>query len=190
MGLNVTLEEGSGVEPERWWWEWLPLVLVVLVAVVGNAFVVGAVAWEPRLRKTGTNRFIASLAFSDFLVGALVMPFALHIKLAGDEWRLPGVWCRFHLCTAAFSTTASIVHLVAISIDRYFAIIFPTEYQRHSTQTSTSAYLVIIWLLSAAISVTALLEPLDTAHRICWLQDPQYLILSSLSVSYLYLSGL
>ncbi len=65
-------------------------------------------------------------------------------------------------------------------ISRYFAIIFPTEYQRHSLQTKVGPYVVMIWVLSLATSVTIFMEDTDHPNRMCWVEDPQYLILSSL----------
>jgi len=33
-------------------------------------------------------------------------------------WDMGVMWCRVHLCTLVFTSTASIVHMVAISFDR------------------------------------------------------------------------
>uniref|UniRef100_A0A0N5AK73 G_PROTEIN_RECEP_F1_2 domain-containing protein n=1 Tax=Syphacia muris TaxID=451379 RepID=A0A0N5AK73_9BILA len=137
------------------------------------------VACDRKLRILTTNKFIASLAISDLLIGIVVMPLSLYAKLRSDTWVLGEQWCTFHLMSAIFSTTASIVHLVAISLDRYFAIMFPTEYQRHSISTSALPYVIMIWTMSLAVSSTLFLsKPLDS-HGICWVEDPQYLVLSS-----------
>lgn len=103
-----------------------------------------------------------------------------------DEWSLGYEWCQFHLVSGVFSTTASIVHLVAISLDRYcvcilhvcryFAIMFPTEYQRHCVSTSTLPYVVIIWLMALAVSSTLFMEQRSSFHDICWIDNPQYIV--------------
>ncbi|EGT47636.1 hypothetical protein CAEBREN_32657 [Caenorhabditis brenneri] len=113
------------------------LLLLIILVVFGNTMVIFAVAVDRKLRSVTTNKFIASLAVSDLLVGLIVMPLSLYYKMHNDHWTLGYTWCQFHLVSGVFSTTASIVHLVAISLDRYFAIMFPTEYQRHSVSTST-----------------------------------------------------
>ncbi|KHJ96246.1 hypothetical protein OESDEN_03798 [Oesophagostomum dentatum] len=85
--------------------------------------VIFAVLIDRKLKSVTTNKFIASLAVSDLLVGLVVMPLSLYYKLHNDEWTLGYTWCQFHLVSGVFSTTASIVHLVAISLDRYRSFI-------------------------------------------------------------------
>ncbi|CAJ0961855.1 unnamed protein product, partial [Mesorhabditis belari] len=150
------------------------------MVVLGNLVVLLAVLVDRKLRTVTTNKFIASLAVSDLLVGLVVMPLSLHAKMHGDLWILGHTWCQFHLVTGVFSTTASIVHLVAISLDRYFAIMFPTEYQRHSVSTSTTPYVVMIWLMAFCVSSSLFMEQNPVNERICWIDNPQYLVLSSL----------
>lgn len=156
------------------------LLLLIILVVFGNGVVIFAVVIDRKLKAVTTNKFIASLAVSDLLVGLVVMPLSLYYKLHDDEWTLGYTWCQFHLVSGVFSTTASIVHLVAISLDRYFAIMFPTEYQRHCVSTSTLPYLVMVWLMALAVSSTLFMEQKSHSERICWIDNPQYIVLSSL----------
>ncbi|VDN54700.1 unnamed protein product [Dracunculus medinensis] len=156
------------------------LILLIIVVVIGNFFVMVIITCDQKLRRLTTNKFIASLAVSDLLVGIVVMPLSLYEKFYGNKWVLGFGWCQFHLITFIFSTTASIIHLVAISIDRYFAIMFPTEYQRHSITTSVVPYLIMIWGVSFAVSSTLLMEQNLDANDVCWIENSQYLVLSSL----------
>ncbi|EJW80168.1 hypothetical protein WUBG_08922 [Wuchereria bancrofti] len=163
-----------------WHSGFLILVLLILMIVFGNFVVLLAVLIDRELRRLATNKFIASLAVSDLLVGIVVMPLSLYATVNGIRWNLGDRWCQFHLVTGVFSTTASIVHLTAISLDRYFAIMFPTEYQRHSVATSTFAYIIMIWLVSFAVSSTLFMEKSLDEDGFCWTKNPQYLVLSSL----------
>ncbi|VDK48171.1 unnamed protein product [Anisakis simplex] len=169
----------QSVESE-WRSGYLFLILLIAMIVFGNSLVVLAVVCDRKLRTITTNKFIASLAVSDLLVGIVVMPLSLYAKVNNDRWDLGHQWCQFHLVTGVFSTTASIVHLVAISLDRYFAIMFPTEYQRHSVSTSAFPYVVMIWLMSFAVSSTIFMEKTIDANGVCWVENPQYLVLSSI----------
>lgn len=54
--------------------------LVAIVAVIGNALVIIVFYRERRLRRR-TNYYIISLAFADFLVGLLGIPFAILVSL-------------------------------------------------------------------------------------------------------------
>lgn len=53
--------------------------LVAIVAVIGNGLVIIAFSREKKLRKR-TNFYIISLAFADFLVGILGIPFAVLVS--------------------------------------------------------------------------------------------------------------
>ncbi|CAB3398033.1 unnamed protein product [Caenorhabditis bovis] len=153
--------------------------MLILLVVFGNGMVIFAVGVDRKLRSVTTNKFIASLAISDLLVGLVVMPLSLYYKMHDDVWTLGYMWCQFHLVSGVFSTTASIVHLVAISLDRYFAIMFPTEYQRHSVSMSTVPYIVMIWMMALAVSSTLFMEQKASFDGICWISNPQYIVLSS-----------
>ncbi|EFO18825.2 hypothetical protein LOAG_09670 [Loa loa] len=163
-----------------WHSGFLILVLLIMMIVFGNFVVLLAVLIDRELRRLATNKFIASLAISDLLVGIVVMPLSLYATVNEIRWDLGDRWCQFHLVTGVFSTTASIVHLTAISLDRYFAIMFPTEYQRHSLATSIFTYIIMIWLVSFAVSSTLFMEKSLDEDGFCWIKNPQYLVLSSL----------
>ncbi|OZC05209.1 7 transmembrane receptor [Onchocerca flexuosa] len=163
-----------------WHSGFLILVLLIMMIVFGNLVVLLAVLIDRELRRLATNKFIASLAISDLLVGIVVMPLSLYATINEIHWDLGDRWCQFHLVTGVFSTTASIIHLTAISLDRYFAIMFPTEYQRHSIATSTFPYIIMIWLVSFAVSSTLFMEKSLDEDGYCWIKNPQYLVLSSL----------
>ncbi|VDN08569.1 unnamed protein product [Thelazia callipaeda] len=160
----------------RWNPGFLILTVLIIMIIIGNATVFLAVITDSKLRRMATNKFIASLAVSDLLVGTVVMPLSLYSTISEIRWDLGYYWCQFHLVTGVFSTTASIVHLTAISLDRYFAIMFPTEYQRYSIATSTLPYIIMIWLMSFAVSSTLFMEKSLDQNGICWIDNPQYLV--------------
>lgn len=54
------------------------LVLLIMMIVIGNLVVLLAVLIDRELRRLATNKFIASLAISDLLVGIVVMPLSLY----------------------------------------------------------------------------------------------------------------
>ncbi|GMS79852.1 hypothetical protein PENTCL1PPCAC_2027 [Pristionchus entomophagus] len=170
----------SLITSPQWRFTHLLLFLLNLTVVLGNFVVIFVVLFDRKLRVVTTNKFIASLAISDLLVGIVVMPLSLYSKIYNDEWNLGFTWCQLHLVSGVFSSTASIVHLVAISLDRYFAIMFPTEYQRHSVSTGTFPYIIMMWLMALAVSSTLLMERENRQNTMCWITNPQYIALSSL----------
>lgn len=100
---------------------------VALLACVGNAAVITVFCRERRLRKR-TNYYIVSLAMADFLVGLLGIPFAV-LASVGLPRNLYG--CLLTLSTLVVSCTISIFCLVAVSVDRYWAILYPLAYSRN-----------------------------------------------------------
>lgn len=73
-----------------------PLCFLLIAAVFGNTMVILSVIVEKKLRVMATNHFIASLALSDLLVGATVMPFAVYLKVMNDIYDPFRVPYQFH----------------------------------------------------------------------------------------------
>ena len=55
-------------------------ILVAFFAVIGNVFVIIAFLSDKKLRKR-TNYYIISLAFADFLMGLIGIPFAILVSI-------------------------------------------------------------------------------------------------------------
>ncbi|NP_001308587.1 uncharacterized LOC103314255 [Tribolium castaneum] len=94
-------------------------VLVAVFAVIGNALVIFVFRKERRLRRR-TNYYIVSLAAADLLVGLLGIPFAI-MSSVGLPTNLHA--CLFTVSLLVVLCTISIFCLVAVSVDRYWAMI-------------------------------------------------------------------
>ncbi|XP_053087629.1 trace amine-associated receptor 13c-like [Pangasianodon hypophthalmus] len=99
---------------------------VVLLTVCGNMLVIISVLLFTQLH-TSTNMLVLSLALSDFLVGALVMPLML-IWTIESCWVFGKASCTFFLLTNGFLMTVSIYNITLIAVDRYFALSNPFLY--------------------------------------------------------------
>lgn len=102
-------------------------LLVALVAVIGNAMVIHVFRADRRLRRR-TNYYIVSLAVADLLVGLLGIPFAI-LASVGLPRNLHA--CLFTVSLLVMLCTISIFCLVAVSVDRYWAILHPMCYSRN-----------------------------------------------------------
>lgn len=126
------------------------MVLIMLGAVFGNILVVTAVMKFERLRVI-TNYFIVSLAFADFLVAILVMPFNASIEING-RWIFGRAMCDVFNSNDVLFSTASILHLCCISMDRYIAIMYPFKYESEMTRFRVFIMIAITWISSILIS--------------------------------------
>ncbi|KAG7297316.1 Dopamine receptor 1 [Plutella xylostella] len=109
--------------------------------VAGNILVCVAIYTDRGLRRIG-NLFLASLAIADMLVAAAVMTFAGVNDLLG-YWVFGEQFCDTWVACDVMCSTASILNLCAISLDRY---------GRWVTRKVAIVTIAMIWLLAALIS--------------------------------------
>ncbi|KAG7229570.1 hypothetical protein INR49_012585 [Caranx melampygus] len=126
------------------------LSLLILWTLLGNILVCSAVLRFRHLRTKVTNIFIVSLALSDLFVAILVMPWKAVAEVAG-YWPF-GTFCNVWVAFDIMCSTASILNLCIISVDRYWAISSPFRYERKMTQRVAFVMISITWTLSVLIS--------------------------------------
>lgn len=99
-------------------------ISIFVVAMFGNGIVCYIVQSSPRMR-TVTNFFIANLAVGDILMSVFCVPFSFVSILLLHYWPFGTVLCHLVNYTQAVSVLVSAYTLVAISVDRYIAIMWP-----------------------------------------------------------------
>ncbi|XP_033944004.1 adenosine receptor A1 isoform X2 [Pseudochaenichthys georgianus] len=139
-------------------WSWVAYtVLEVLIAIscfLGNALVVCAVCIGIRdsLREP-TFCFLISLAVADFLVGVAAVPLAVLL----DGWvSVTPDLCLLLSCVVLVLTQASVLSLLAISVDRYLRLHIPLRYKALATQRRTWMAVSVCWTLSCILGFTPL----------------------------------
>ncbi|XP_036620226.1 LOW QUALITY PROTEIN: alpha-2C adrenergic receptor [Trichosurus vulpecula] len=154
---------------------------LIVFTIVGNVLVVIAVLTS-RALKAPQNLFLVSLASADILVATLVMPFSLANELM-NYWYFGKVWCDIYLALDVLFCTSSIVHLCAISLDRYWSVTQAVEYNLKRTPRRIKGIIVTVWLISAIISFPPLIsfyrDPEEGQYPQCDLNDETWYILSS-----------
>ncbi|XP_030225011.1 histamine receptor H2a [Gadus morhua] len=126
------------------------LCLLILLTVSGNVLVCVAVCATRRLRCL-TNCFIVSLAVTDLLLGLLVLPFSALQQLT-DEWPLGPVFCNIYISLDIMLCTASILTLLAISMDRFLAVTMPLRYAALVLPGRVAVAMASVWTVSLAVS--------------------------------------
>lgn len=130
---------------------WLFLVSFIVLTIGGNVMVCLAMRLSRRLRRIA-NCFVVSLAVTDLLLGLLVLPLSAVLELRDGKWPLGGALCNIYISMDVFLCTASILTLLAISVDRYMAISAPLAYTRRVTPLRVTLALTAIWALSLTVS--------------------------------------
>ncbi|XP_068815830.1 alpha-2Db adrenergic receptor-like [Struthio camelus] len=159
----------------------LAVLAVLLVTLVGNVLVVVAVSTSRALRAP-QNLFLVSLASADILVAVLILPFSLANEVMG-YWYFGSLWCSLYLALDVLLCTASIGHLCAISLDRYWAV---TRAARLNLRRSPGRVRGMIGAVWAAATLVAL-PPLFKARpqtRECALSDDTWYVLASCVASF------
>lgn len=127
------------------------MISIIVTALLGNALVIASVRRHRKLR-VPTNRYVVSLAMADLLVAMCAMTFNASVELSGGKWLLGSIMCDVWNSMDVYFSTASILHLCCISVDRYYAIVRPLEYPAIMRTVTVTAMLSSAWTLPALIS--------------------------------------
>ncbi len=160
--------------------------ILILLIVFGNVMVVIAVITSRALRAP-QNLFLVSLACADILVATLVMPFSLANELMG-YWYFGKVWCEIYLALDVLFCTSSIVHLCAISLDRYWSVTQAIEHNLRRTPRRIKCTVFIVWVLAAIISFPPLITMKKDEGKenipLCSINEEKWYIIFSSTASF------
>ncbi|KAM9314269.1 alpha-2A adrenergic receptor [Pholidichthys leucotaenia] len=153
------------------------VAIMILLIVFGNVLVIIAV-FTSRALRAPQNLFLVSLASADILVATLVVPFSLANELMG-YWYFGVVWCEIYLALDVLFCTASIAHLCAISLDRYWSITQAIEYNLKRTPRRIKCIIFIVWIIAAVISFPPLITMEKDNGNMCRINDEIWYVISS-----------
>ncbi|EDO34415.1 predicted protein, partial [Nematostella vectensis] len=129
---------------------------ILAVSLIGNVLIIAVVY---KHRHTGmwttTNCFIANMAFSDLIIPLFAVPNRI-FNLARDAsflWMWSGtgglILCKTLNFLLDVSTAVSILSLVAIASDRYYAVKFPLKAVVSRPTRVCAIVIPVIWLSAA-----------------------------------------
>ncbi|MBZ3875160.1 5-hydroxytryptamine receptor 5A [Sciurus carolinensis] len=178
-----------------------PLLSVfgVLVLTLLGFLVVATFAWNLLVLATilrvrtfhrVPHNLVASMAISDVLVAALVMPLSLVHELSGRRWQLGRRLCQLWIACDVLCCTASIWNVAAIALDRYWSITRHLEYTLRTRRRVSKVMIALTWALSAVISLAPLLfgwgETYSEHSEECQVsREPSYTVFSTVGAFYL-----
>ncbi|XP_043920929.1 trace amine-associated receptor 13c-like [Protopterus annectens] len=116
----------------------------IMTTICGNLMVIISISHFKQLHSP-TNFLILSLAVADLLVGLTVMPFSM-IRTVENCWYFGDIICVLHNSFDVSLTSASIIHLIFIAIDRYYAICDPLHYTNKINNNVVGIYVTVSWI--------------------------------------------
>ncbi|KAM9495414.1 trace amine-associated receptor 6-like [Clarias gariepinus] len=126
-------------------------IAVVLLTLCGNLLVIISVFHFKQLH-TPTNMLVLSLAVSDFLMGALLIPEL--IWMIESCWMFGRIFCISFCLISVFNMIFSIYSIALISVDRYLAVSNPFLY---TNKISVRLMCIVVnsnWCVCVAYSIT------------------------------------
>ena len=159
------------------------LTVLILATVVGNTLVLLALFLDKRLHAPSFF-LIANMAIADLLLGksftcgsngstqhgsdlgVAVLPFSSVLELLNDRWIFGQRFCSTWLALDVLCCTASIIALMAVSIDRYIGVTRPLNYSTIMTTRRTVYLIILVWTVSILTSVVPLFGLTDSSKKI------------------------
>ena len=158
--------------------------IIFILGTFGNAVVCIAILKRKGMQ-TSCNMFTFNLAFNDLIVVIVYVPTQMISLENCYLWPLGGFMCYLVYIILPLSISVSIGTLLAITADRYRAIVFPVKSKL--TRKTVMLVVAVIWVVSA---LTALPLPLILKHfspepgiGFCWEAWPTEVALETYWVS-------
>ena len=123
------------------------LITINVLAVSGNLLVIYVISYTKELRRKESNWFVVNLAFADLLVALTVIPTSLDILITG-KFRLGLAFKEFIGFANFLFCICSIMNLLLLSVDRWFAIAKPFKYLDVITPRKVGAACLFVWIYS------------------------------------------
>lgn len=123
----------------------LPITILVVLIVLMNTFVILLFALKRTLRKPH-NYLLCSLSVSDLLTGLIGLPLVLVCTTTPAC-----VVCIFSYHFVLLTSISTLLHILLISYERYFKIVFPLRYQGIGTMSFELKVIAVLWITNLVV---------------------------------------
>ncbi|KAM4796248.1 G-protein coupled receptor 161 [Rhinophrynus dorsalis] len=141
VGAGTKAENGATIVAES-----IAIIIIDILICLGNLVIVVTLYKKSYLLSL-SNKFVFSLTLSNLLLSMLVLPFVIVSSIL-REWIFGVVWCNFSALLYMLISSASMLTLGIIAIDRYYAVLYPMIYPMKITGNRTVLALAYVWLHS------------------------------------------
>ena len=138
--------------------------LTIVASMVGNTLLIYIVCKRPEVRSLHNFMFV-NMAVADLLVTAVTMPWSIAFFYTQSAWAITGIFgeitCIMFVYIGHVDLAASILCLVVMAVDRYYAIMSPLN---RDTLWFRNAKIVtpLIWFVTMVlVSMTLVFHDLE-----------------------------
>uniref|UniRef100_A0A914CKU9 G-protein coupled receptors family 1 profile domain-containing protein n=1 Tax=Acrobeloides nanus TaxID=290746 RepID=A0A914CKU9_9BILA len=122
-------------------------LIIGIIGLVGNLLTIAVICQTPALQ-TFTNYFLANLAFSDFMLIIIGVPFDLfHLWKRNQAPTFIG-YCEFTSTMISWFTYISIFTIVALTAERFVAICYPFSLISWFDKPKVLVGILAIWIVT------------------------------------------
>ncbi|XP_025195454.1 RYamide receptor isoform X2 [Melanaphis sacchari] len=149
---------------------YLTYTVVFVVSLVGNGLVCYVVMFSAQMHSV-TNLFIMNMAVGDLLMTLFCVPFSFVATLLLQYWPFGSDLCHTVSFAQAVAVLVSAYTLVAISVDRYIAILWPLKPRasRHQAKYIITLVWTVAVITAFPILLVTTLEQPSNWHKQCGL---------------------
>lgn len=153
------------------------MISLNIVALVANSIVLIAVVKAPNFRRF---MFVGQLCAVDLLGAALLMPLGIVSCSPGfSGMAFTTLECRVYILLNVVFVSASTLTITAISMERYYYIVYPMHYEERMTMTLIAGAIALVWSASVALGLSTVfsevtpgaLTSVGSAHCSSYWQD-------------------
>lgn len=135
-------------------------IIISVIGLGGNSLVIWICGWK--MKRTVITTWYISLAISDFLFCAF-LPLEVFYMIT-SHWPFGLVLCKFTSSALFLNMYSCVFLLVLISADRCIMVSFPVWSHNHRTVPKALGVLVLMWVLSALLTLPSLIYRQTTVH--------------------------
>ena len=136
---------------------WVVNGILALIILAGNSLTCAIFLSTKQLRQQHMNIFLVSLAVSDILMAAMVVPGYAAFCAGCTYLSSDTCWILAQTKDIVFSST--FFSLLAITYDRYVAVLSPLKYTAKMTRRNVTCMVIAIWIFPAMVA---------TARNVWW----------------------
>ena len=132
---------------------------VSVLGTLGNLLVCVAVATNPRLRRS-SNYLLVSLAIADLIVTVVCEPLVVAILSKITFFNDCARRLEYpYKMLSRISCSSSVVHMAAISVDRFIAVVFPLRHETIMRKCGLKIMVIVAWVFPISIPILNVVVP-------------------------------